>query len=107
MADIWFSTYSERATPKLAAIIGEVPEDSPSSFSLSNSTDHERVPLSSRETEVLRFLIQGLSNKEIASNMGTSEGTVKNTLQQLFGKMGVRSRSQLIRAALEKYRDLL
>lgn len=107
MADIWFSTYNERATPKLAAIIGEVSDDSQSSFSLSNSADHERVPLSSRETEVLRFLIQGLANKEIAAHMTTSEGTVKNTLQQLFGKIGVRSRSQLIRAALEKYRDLL
>jgi DNA-binding CsgD family transcriptional regulator len=108
MADVWFSTYSERAAPKLAAIIGEVPEDAQLALSVPNLANHiERVPLSSRETEVLRLLIQGLANKEIAAHMNTSEGTVKNTLQQLFAKMGVRSRSQLIRAALEKYRDLL
>jgi two-component system nitrate/nitrite response regulator NarL len=68
---------------------------------------HDRSPLNSRETEVLRFLVQGLANKEIAGRMGISESTVKNTFQQLFAKMGVRSRSQLVRAALEDYRDKL
>ena len=108
MADIWFSTYNEHALPKLAAIIGEVVEDSSGPVSPANGTDRlERTPLNNREAEVLRFLIQGLANKEIAARMGISESTVKNTFQQLFGKMGVRSRSQLVRAALEEYRDLL
>jgi two-component system nitrate/nitrite response regulator NarL len=39
--------------------------------------------------------------------MDISESAIKNTLQQLFGKTEVRSRSQLIRLALERYGDLL
>jgi len=107
-ADVWFSTYNDKAQPKLAAIIGEVSEEVQSPVPENAWTDHvERSPLNSREAEVLRFLIQGLANKEIAGRMGISESTVKNTFQQLFAKMGVRSRSQLVRAALEEYRDLL
>ncbi len=39
--------------------------------------------------------------------MEVSESTVKNTLQQLFAKTSVRTRAQLVRVALEQYRDLL
>jgi two-component system nitrate/nitrite response regulator NarL len=63
--------------------------------------------LTARETDVLRYLVQGLANKEIAASMEISESTVKNTLQQLFAKTGVRTRSQLVRVALEQYRTLL
>jgi two-component system sensor kinase FixL len=108
MADVWFSTYQDKAAPKLAAIIGEVSEEAPSPLAADAWTDHgERTPLNGREVEVLRFLIQGLANKEIAARMEISESAVKNTFQQLFAKIGVRSRSQLVRAALEGYRDLL
>ena len=67
----------------------------------------ERIALTGRETEVVRYLVQGLANKEIAAKMEISESTVKNTLQQLFYKTGVRTRSQLVRVALERYRNLL
>jgi two-component system, LuxR family, sensor kinase FixL len=107
MADVWFSTYNDKSAPKLAAIIGEISEETQSVPVNSWEDAQERSPLNSREAEVLRFLIQGLANKEIAARMGISESTVKNTFQQLFAKMGVRSRSQLVRAALEEYRDLL
>jgi len=63
--------------------------------------------LTSRELEVLRLVVQGLANKEIAGRMAISESGVKNTLQQLFGKTEVRTRSQLVRVALERYRDML
>jgi two-component system nitrate/nitrite response regulator NarL len=68
---------------------------------------HDRPPLNGRETEVLRFLVQGLANKEIAARMDISESSVKNTIQQLFAKADVRTRAQLVRVALEGYRDLL
>ncbi len=106
-ADVWFSTYKEGSSPKLAAIIADVSEEG--SLAGSNSApsvDHENS-LSGRETEVLRYLVQGLANKEIAARMDVSESTVKNTLQQLFAKTGVRTRSQLVRVALEHYRNLL
>ncbi len=63
--------------------------------------------LSDREREVLRLVFQGLANKEIASRLQVSESSVKATLQQLFFKTGVRTRSQLVRVALEQYRDCL
>jgi PAS domain S-box-containing protein len=109
MADVWFSTYKVGPVPKLAAIIGDLTEDKPSSNSDSSRTDnnHERRSLNSREIEVLRYLVQGLANKEIAARMDISESTVKNTLQQLFTKTGLRTRSQLVRIALEEYRNLL
>lgn len=106
MADVWFSTYKEHSTPKLAAIIGEVTEEAAAPLSLPVD-GHDRSALTTRELDVLRFLVQGLANKEIAARMEISESSVKNTFQQLFGKIGVRTRSQLVRAALERYRDSL
>jgi two-component system, LuxR family, sensor kinase FixL len=105
-ADVWFSTYKEGQAPKLAAIIADVSEDAEASDG--GGHDHpERVSLSDRETEVLRCLVQGMANKEIAARMEISESAVKNTLQQLFAKTNVRTRGQLVRVALEQYRDLL
>jgi two-component system, NarL family, nitrate/nitrite response regulator NarL len=63
--------------------------------------------LSAREREVLRSVFEGLANKEIALRLLVSESSVKATLQQLFMKTGVRTRSQLVRVALERYRDFL
>lgn len=58
-----------------------------------------------RERQVLSFVFDGLANKEIAAKIRVSEGSVKSTLQQLFSKTGVRTRSQLVRIVLEQYRD--
>ncbi|MGD0445050.1 MAG: response regulator transcription factor [Edaphobacter sp.] len=64
--------------------------------------------LSERERKVLRFVFEGLSNKEIGQQLNISEGSVKATLQQLFARTGVRTRSQLVRIAVEKHsRDWL
>ncbi len=107
-ADVWFSTYKEGATPKLAAIIADVSEETDAaSPNLSPSEHQERVTLTDREMDVLRSLVQGLANKEIASRLEVSESTIKNTLQQLFAKTNVRTRAQLVRVALEQYRDVL
>ena len=57
--------------------------------------------LTEREQEVLQGLFEGLTNKEIAAQLGVSESAVKATLQQLFQKTRVRTRSQLVRIALE------
>lgn len=61
----------------------------------------DRKLLTEREREVLRCIFQGLTNKEIAAQLDVSESAVKATLQQLFQKTGVRTRSQLVRIALE------
>ena len=106
-ADIWFSTYKEAATPKVAAIIAEVTEEAPENPANPLAEQRELAPLNPRETEVLRLLVQGLANKEVAARMAISESAVKNTIQQLFAKTGVRTRSQLVRVALEQYRSSL
>lgn len=103
-ADVWFSTYHEGPHPKLAAIIADVTEETAEA---SSTVTPEENPLTPRELEVLRLLVQGLANKEIAKHMSISESAVKNTLQQLFAKSAVRARSQLVRVALERYRNLL
>jgi DNA-binding NarL/FixJ family response regulator len=61
-----------------------------------------RKQLSSRDLDVWNGVVEGLSNKEIASRVHISEALVKVTLQQLFDKYGVRTRSQLVRIALEQ-----
>jgi DNA-binding NarL/FixJ family response regulator len=67
--------------------------------------DTSRKILTPRERQVLRAVCEGLANKEIAARLGLSENTVKSFLQQLFGKTGVRTRAQLVGAAIESYWD--
>jgi two-component system nitrate/nitrite response regulator NarL len=64
--------------------------------------DTRALRLTDREKQVLQFLIEGLANKEIAAALGISESAVKAALQVLFNKTGVRTRSQLVRVALEQ-----
>jgi two-component system nitrate/nitrite response regulator NarL len=63
------------------------------------------VRLTDREKQILRLLIEGLANKEIAMQLRSSESAVKAALQTLFSKTGVRTRSQLVRVALEQFRE--
>jgi two-component system, NarL family, nitrate/nitrite response regulator NarL len=56
-----------------------------------------------RQRRVLRFVLEGLSNKEIAWRLQISESYVKAILQSLFKKTGVRTRGQLVRVAFEQY----
>jgi len=58
-------------------------------------------PLSPREVEILRVVATGASNKEIADLLFISEGTVKNHLSSILGKLGVRDRMQAILKAKE------
>ncbi len=71
------------------------------------SADQRRSKLTERERQVLSFVFEGLANKQIADRLQISETAVKASLQQLFAKTGVRTRSQLVRVALEQYRDQL
>jgi DNA-binding NarL/FixJ family response regulator len=70
----------------------------------SGKSEEQRTiqPLNPRERGVLKGVFEGLTNKEIGAELQVSEGTVKAVIQQLFDKTGVRTRSQLVRIALEK-----
>jgi two-component system, NarL family, nitrate/nitrite response regulator NarL len=63
--------------------------------------------LTPRDRQILGFLLEGLSNKEMATNLKLSESAIKAAMQQLFAKSGVRTRSQLVRVALEYLKDEL
>jgi DNA-binding NarL/FixJ family response regulator len=77
---------------------------------ISAAGDRQEPPagrFTERERQVLSGVFEGLVNKEIAERIGVSESSVKATLQQLFSKTGVRTRSQLVRIALEQYKSQL
>lgn len=66
----------------------------------------DRSPsFSPREVEVLRLVVEGRLNKEIAVNLGCTESTIKATVRQLFRETGAQTRSQLVHIALEEHRD--
>jgi DNA-binding NarL/FixJ family response regulator len=62
----------------------------------------EEEPLSPREEEVLRLLAQGLSHKEVAERLGISEKTVATYRERGMEKLGLQSRSELLRYAVRK-----
>jgi two-component system nitrate/nitrite response regulator NarL len=60
-----------------------------------------------RERSLLRLLLEGMSNKEIAAQLGSTESAIKSMLQALFAKTGVRTRTQLVRIVIEQLRGAL
>jgi two-component system, NarL family, nitrate/nitrite response regulator NarL len=70
-------------------------------------TKARRPQLTERDKIVMRFIFQGLSNRDISERLKISESAVKSSLRQLFDKLGVRTRAQLVKIALEQFRDQL
>jgi len=64
-------------------------------------TDPLIEPLSARELEVLRLIATGKTNKEIAAALVIAEGTVRNHVTNILGKLGVRDRTQAALKARE------
>jgi DNA-binding NarL/FixJ family response regulator len=71
------------------------------------SRPQDKPALTEREKKLLRFIFQGLTNKEIGGELGISEGAVKASMRQLFDKLKVRTRAQSVKVALEQYRHEL
>jgi DNA-binding NarL/FixJ family response regulator len=59
------------------------------------------VALTPRETEVLRLMATGASNREIAEMLGGAEGTIKNHASSILSKLGVRDRTRAVLRAIE------
>ena len=59
------------------------------------STDYQKYGISERELDVIRLIAEGLSNKEIATHLYLSEGTVRNYLTTILDKLNLRDRTQL------------
>ena len=72
---------------------------------LGDRTADETAPveaLSPRETEVLRLMAGGYSNKEISNALSKSEGTIKNQVSSILAKLGVRDRTRAVLKAIEQ-----
>jgi DNA-binding NarL/FixJ family response regulator len=59
-------------------------------------------PLTPRENQIAQAIANGRSNRDIASQLGITEQTVKNHLTNIFGKVGVGSRLQLALALVKR-----
>ncbi len=62
--------------------------------------DEHYIPLSPREVEILQFVTNGMSNKEIASRLNISQQTVKNHMTSILKKLNVQDRTQAAVTAL-------
>ena len=58
--------------------------------------------LTERELEVLRRIVAGRSNKEIAADLSITEGTVKTHVNHILDKLGVHDRTQAVTTALKR-----
>jgi len=78
---------------------------------LFHSVDRASAGLHPRFTErdrvVVQHVLQGLTNREIGDQLGISEAAVKASLRQLFEKLSVHTRAQLVKVALEQYNGRL
>jgi LuxR family maltose regulon positive regulatory protein len=58
-------------------------------------------PLSDREMEILQLVAEGLSNREIAQRLVLSLSTVKWHTSNIYGKLGVKNRTQAVARSRE------
>ena len=56
-------------------------------------------PLSTREREILAACAEGLSTAELATRLWLSEGTIRNRVSEILGKLGVRNRTEAVQVA--------
>lgn len=75
------------------------------------SMDRTRKPktpaLTPRDKAVVSSVLHGLTNREMAEKLGISESAVKASMRHVCSKLGIRTRSQLVKVALEQYKDQL
>jgi two-component system nitrate/nitrite response regulator NarL len=90
---------------------GEVSIESAYLVPVLRSMDRTRKPkvpmLTPRDKAVVGSVLQGLTNREMALKLGISEGAIKASMRHVCAKLGVRTRSQLVKVALEQYKDQL
>mgnify|MGYP002680721915 FL=1 len=73
----------------------EIMEKIPELMKSKNTFDYSHYEISDKEYEIITLVADGLSNKEIASQLYLSEGTVRNYLSTILEKLDLRDRTQL------------
>jgi two-component system nitrate/nitrite response regulator NarL len=90
---------------------GEVSIENSYLLPVLRSMDRTRKPktpmLTPRDKAVVGSVLQGLTNREMAVKLAISEGAIKASMRHVCAKLGVRTRSQLVKVALEQYKDQL
>lgn len=87
---------SLRAVSMGQSVFGEdIVSKIPSLISNSNRPDFSAFGITEKELEIITTVAEGLSNKEIASKLYLSEGTVRNTISTILEKLNLRDRTQL------------
>ena len=74
----------------------------PQAIAAKLATHTPRIGLTPRELEVLRLMVEGQSNPEIATSLGRAEGTVKIHVQHILQKLGAADRTQAVTMALRR-----
>jgi DNA-binding NarL/FixJ family response regulator len=69
---------------------------------LPSDSGYKEETLTGREVEILRLMTGGYSNREVATALDLSEGTVKNHVSNILSKLGVRDRTRAVLKAIEK-----
>lgn len=88
---VWIA--GQLVKPKIKTVIIE--KEVPEKFSL-NQTELQKLNLSNREYEVLQLIAKGYSNAEIADNLFLTVSTIKTHTSNLFLKMDVKNRIQVV-----------
>jgi DNA-binding NarL/FixJ family response regulator len=68
----------------------------PTLINKSNKADFSVFGITEKELDIVKAVAEGLSNKEIANSLYLSEGTVRNSLTTILGKLNLRDRTQLV-----------
>lgn len=95
---IWLGLKLTRRTETV--VVREVEVPAPVNFVRDENRVHS-LGLTPRELEILGFIAEGLSNKEIAERAFVSENTVKTHSSRVFEKLGARRRTQAVQLAKE------
>ena len=92
---IWVATQLTKPRIEKVVVEKEVMVSQPKEFSV-NKTELEKLNLTDREYEILQLLAKGYSNSEIANNLFLSLSTIKTHVSNLYAKMDVNRRTQVV-----------
>jgi len=94
-------TYSRSNTAQQSETRGHMTSFLPKIKANATSDSPSAAGLTNREIEILRLIAAGATNREVADSLVISEGTVKNHLSNIFGRLGLRDRTQAVMYARE------
>jgi len=97
---IWLGGKLTTTTSKETVVVREVLVPAPAAF-VRDERRLEALGLTPRELEMLEFIAEGLSNREIAERAHVSENTVKTHSSRVFFKLGAQRRTQAVQRAKE------